>query len=125
MICIATHWTRGDRTIRLKGIKLLYITIQCTPDSCTCTCNYEGTARHPLCKVSELPTVNNLAQWLHSLYVPDRQDHFNQVVANAYALQPEQCMPWHRDRSPLLDGGTVMCYLTLGAANLLCVVPPR
>ena len=75
----------GARAIQLKGNKLRYNTIQCTTGSCTGNYNYEGTARNPLFKVSEAPSVNKLTRWLHSSYVPERQEHFNQVVANVYA----------------------------------------
>ena len=52
--------------------------------------------------MSDVPSVNNLAGWLRSLYVPERQEHFNQVVANMYARQRGQNIPWHSDHNPLL-----------------------
>ena len=67
--------------------------------------------------------MNELAQWLHCLYVPERQEHFNQVVANVYARQLDQNIRWHSDRNPLLAEDTDICYITLGPAKLLCFAP--
>ena len=116
---------KGLRAIQLKGSKLWYNTIQCATGSCTCKYNYEGIGRHPLFKVSEVPSVNNLTQWLHNSYVPERQEHFNQVVANVYARELDQNIPWHSDHNSLLAENTDICSLTPLCGELAVFCAPR
>ena len=69
--------------------------------------------------------MNNMTRSLRSSYVLERQEHFNQVVANVYARQLDQNIPWHSDRNPLLADDTDICSLTLGAANSCVSRPAR
>ena len=69
--------------------------------------------------------MHKLTQWLRSLHVPERQEHFNQVVANVYARQLDQNIPWYSGCHPLLADDTDICSGTPPAAHLLCVAPPR
>ena len=89
----------GTRSVELKGAKKLwYRTIQCTSGSCTCKYNYEGTVRNPLFNKENVTPFRAATEWLHQSHKVPRQEHFNQCVANVYARQADQAIPWHSDK---------------------------
>ena len=113
----------GNRSVELKGSKLWYRTIQCTSGSCTCKYNYEGTARNPLFGIERVTPFRAATEWLHQSHKVPRQEHFNQCVANVYARQADQAIPWHSDKHDLLGKTGDIVSLTLGAASTRCWAP--
>ena len=102
--------------------------MQCTSGLCTCRYNYEGsrdTFQNPLFKIECTSPFKQATEWLHQYHKVPRQEHFNQCVANAYARQADQAIPWHSDQTDLsLLGETGdIVSLTLGAACTLCWAP--
>ena len=95
---------KGPRSVELKGSskKLWYRTIQMTTGFCTCKYGYEGTGRNPMLKVREVLPFQSVHDWVHESHNVPRQQHFDEVVANIYDRQKNQCIEAHTDQHDLL-----------------------
>ena len=95
---------KGPRSVELKGStkKLWYRTIQMTTGFCTCKYGYDSTRRNPVFKVHEVSPFQSVHDWVHESHNVPRQQHFDEVVANIYSRQQNQCIGPHADQSELL-----------------------
>ena len=112
--------THGSRAVDLRGWRgpACYRTIQCASGRCTCKYGYEGTARNPVFKTERVAPFQNVCDWLHDAHRVDRQDHFDEVVANIYSRAANQCIGAHTDQTELLGETSDIVSLSMGAAGL-------
>ena len=113
--------TKGTRAVDLKGDRPgppEYRTIQCTAGKCTCKYAYAATARHKLFKTFEVKPFSDVCDWLHKTHKVDRQEYFDEIVANIYDRGLNQCAGFHTDQNPLLGETSNILSVSMGAPGV-------
>ena len=69
-------------------------------------------------KVHEISPFKSVCAWVHDSHNVPRQQHFDEVVANIYSRQQNQCIGAHTDQSELLGKTSDILSLSMGAAGV-------
>ena len=69
-------------------------------------------------KVHEVSPFQSVHDWVHESHNVPRQQHFDEVVANIYSRQQNQCIGSHTDQNPLLGAESDILSLSMGAAGV-------
>ncbi len=115
--------TLSIRSVRARGSKLHYRTLQMTDDLCTCTYVYEGNVKNPLTKMSACSAVSDFTQSFYRMVDAAPEHHFHQIVGNCYDNALSQAIPWHSDQSDLLSHTTDVVSVSLGCGGVFCYMP--
>ena len=111
----------GVRSIELRGIKTqgaAYNTIQCVDGNCTCKYDYDATRKHKVYKVCTWKPFRAASDWLHKEHSVAWPDRFDEIVANVYNREKNQCAGAHTDQSRLLGERSDIVSVSLGAAGV-------
>ena len=116
---IANEW--GPRSIELRGGRTkdaFYNTIQCVDGECNCKYDYCATGKHKVWKVSEYKPFRAASDWLHQEHSIASPARFDEIVANIYSREKNECAGFHTDQSELLGETSNSVSVTLGAAGV-------
>ena len=119
MTCIAERY--GSRSVDLKGNRSgprAYGTIQAVTGACTCKYDYHATSKHKVWKVSDFEVFRAASDWLHQEHNVASPARFDEIVANIYSREKNQCAGAHTDQSRLLGETSDIVSVSLGAAGV-------
>ena len=107
---IAIKEQRGLRAVALHGSakQKFYNTVQACAGDCRCKYHYEGTSRHQVYGLNQVPALKWLHQWLHGVAVAPGRHMFNEATLNVYSHEANEHIPWHTDRNALYSLCTLM-----------------
>ena len=78
-----------------------YNSVQARHGYCRCKCLYEGTTRHQVYGLEQVPSLNQFHQWLHTRVAVPSAHMFNEAILNVYSHELDEHIPWHTDQNAL------------------------
>ena len=91
------------RAVALQGNRNQkhYDTVQACDGTCRCKYVYEGTTRHQVYGLEQVPSLNQFHQWLHTRVAVPSAHMFKEAILNVYSHELDEHIPWHTDQNAL------------------------
>ena len=108
-----------------RAVTTFYNSVQACHGYCRCKCLYEGTTRHQVYGLEQVPSLNQFHQWLHTRVAVPSAHMFNEAILNVYSHELDEHIPWHTDQNALYSDEMDVVAMNLGAPGIYCYGPWR
>ena len=114
---------RQHRAVAVQGRRngtKNFNSVQACHGYCRCKCDYEGTTRHQVYGLEQVPSLNQFHQWLHTRVGVPSAHMFNEAILNVYSHELDEHIPWHTDQNALYCDEMDVVAMSLGAPGIYC-----
>jgi len=123
---ISKESNRQQRAVDVQGDKAKkrwYKSVQACSEKCNCKYEFDGTGRHDVYSISDIPVLQSYIDWLHGLGKVEDKLRMNEVLANIYDHEEDENIPWHSDENGLYETSTDVLSWSVGSPGIFCFRP--